>query len=333
VREDQIALANFSRILRYDPNWNLLGEISNPTCAGIHDILFEGDTLWVAAARADLLLQFDLSGNLLRHYYLRDPSPMLAELGWKPPRLLSAAEIQNGKIDIRHPLNIEKESFDRAHVNSVCFLKNGDLLVSLGFVFGDKFAALLRLKIWLIRAGVWPVFKELNRHLQTLLGRKQKNTDANLVFKPARALSALVRITSEGKRSVALRLEKMTAPSHSLLLLPDQTVIYLNTTDGEVIHFDPDAMQVKSATKVTDGFLRGATALADGTILLGSLGEILFFDLRTRQLLSTMRITDHPKEAVYDIKVLPEHYATPPDSFEAHLAQAADSLNAADKAS
>ena len=38
VRPDQIALANFSRIVRYDPQWNILGEISHPSCAGIHDI-------------------------------------------------------------------------------------------------------------------------------------------------------------------------------------------------------------------------------------------------------------------------------------------------------
>ena len=322
VRDDQIALANFSRIFRYDPQWNLLGVISHPSCAGVHDILFKGDTLWVAAARADLLLQFDLSGKLLRHFYLRDPSPALDQLGWKPPRLLSVQDIQEGRLELRHPLNIEKESFDRAHLNSMGLLKNGDLLVSLGFVFGDDFAALLRLKIWLIRKGIWPVFKELNRRLRIVLGRKQKNMDAALVVKPAKAQSALVCISPEGKRSVLLQLKNMSAPSHSLLVLPDQTVIYLNTTQGEVIHFDPQACQVLSTTKITDGFLRGVTALSESTLLLGSQGELYLFDLPARKVLSSFKITDQPKEAVYDIKLLPEHYADPPDSFAEHFDQA-----------
>ena len=70
ARPDQIALANYSMIFRYDPQWNLLGVITHPSCAGIHDILYDGITLWAASARTDMLVQFDLQGNLLQYHYL-----------------------------------------------------------------------------------------------------------------------------------------------------------------------------------------------------------------------------------------------------------------------
>jgi len=60
--------------------------------------------------------------------------------------------------------------------------------------------------------------------------------------------------------------------------------------------------------------------LSDQALLLGSKGKILTFDLSKQSLLSTMKITDDPLESIFDIKVLPPHYALPPVSFPEHLA-------------
>lgn len=316
VRPDQIALANFSMIFRFDPQWNLLGIITHPSCAGVHDILFWEDSLWAAAARADLLLQFDLAGHLQRHFYMRQPSLALQELGWRPPTLLNDEMIRKGKIDFRHPRQVEKETYDRAHVNSLCFLSNGDMLVSLGFVFDDKFANLLRLKIRLIQWGVWPLLKTVNRWAQRALGKKQKNMDQNLVVKPAQAKSAIVRITPDGQRSLHLPLKNITAPSHSLLALPNDTTIYLNTSDGSILHIEPEHGQLLSNTKVAEhGFLRGVTRWNERTLLVGNRGELIAFNLANCTVSERWRITGDPNEAVYDIKELPPHYALPPVSF------------------
>ena len=316
VRPDQIALANFSRIVRYDPQWNILGEISHPSCAGIHDILYEGDTLWVASARTDSLFQFDLQGKILRHIYLRDRSPILKTLGWDAPRLLDADGMRRGATDFRDPRTHEKETYDRAHVNSLVILSNGDLLVSMGYVFGEQTAALLRWKIGLTKLGVWPLLKKANAVLRRLSGKKEKNMDNALVVRPASAQSAIVRITPDDKRSVCLSFSGMTAPSHSLLLLADGTGIYLDTTNGAVLHFDPAGGRILSSTVVTDGFLRGGTLLDEHTLLLGSRGELITFHLPSLQVLGRLPISADPKEAVYDIKRLPEHYALPPLSFD-----------------
>jgi hypothetical protein len=63
VRPDQIAIANASVIYRYDPQWNLLGIISHPSAAAIHDIHFHEERLWLTAARNDLVMQFDLEAS------------------------------------------------------------------------------------------------------------------------------------------------------------------------------------------------------------------------------------------------------------------------------
>lgn len=320
VRPDQIALANFSFIQRYDPQWNLLGVITHPSCAGIHDIFFDGDSLWVAAARADLLMRFSLAGTLMDYIYLRQPSPAIEQLSWQPPILLDEEQILNGRIDFRHPQSVEKETYDRAHVNSMCRLPDGDLLVSLGFVFDDQYASLLRLKIRLIQWGIWPALKALNRGVQRALGKKQKNMDQNLVVKPVKAQSALVRINSDGERSLILKMNHITAPSHSLLALEDRSVVYLNTTDGTVLHIDPHYGRVLSTTQVaTGGFLRGVTPLDERRLLVGNRGEIIVFDLPARTVQDRIVLTADPNEAVYDIKELPAHYALPPLSFSEHF--------------
>ncbi|MFM8321417.1 MAG: hypothetical protein ACKOC5_10915 [Chloroflexota bacterium] len=322
IRPDQLALANFSMIFRYDPHWRLLGALTHPSCAGIHDIQFEDDTLWVAAARADLLLQLDLQGRILQSFYLRDPSPAVQQLGWKAPVLLDRASIQRGATDFRHPHSVEKETYDRAHLNSLCRLENGDRLVSLGFVFDEQYASLLRLKIRLVRWGIWPALKRANRSLRSLTGKKQRNMDQNLVVKPARARSALVRIAADGRRSLALALPGITAPSHSLLALPDRRVVYLDTTHGDLLHIDPDEGRVLSRTSVAEnGFLRGVTPLDRDCLLVGSRGELITFHVGNRQVLQRMQISADNQEAVYDIKELPEHYALPPLSLAEDFAR------------
>jgi hypothetical protein len=319
VRNDQIALSNYSMIYRYDPQWNLLGVVTHPSCAGIHDIMFEGDTLWVSSARTDMVMQFSISGELLRYFFMREPSPATDALKWNPPVLLKGDQIYEGVIDFRDPRTHEKETFDRAHVNSVCVLPNGEVLVSMGFIFGGDFAALLRLKKQLVKWGVWRGFVAVNRRIRNAFEKNSKTMDDNLITKPAKAQSAVVRISSDGTRSLCFVLPNVTAPSHSLHNLPDGTVIYLSTTDGSVLHIDPRSGDILSSTKVTDGFLRGITSLDDRTLLLGTRGELLTYDLSAKRVVKRMKIPMDLNEAVYDIKRLPSHYSMPPLSFEEHF--------------
>ncbi len=346
IRDDQIAIANSAAVFRYDPQWNLLGVISHPSCSAIHDIAFQGDTLWVTSARTDLLLQFSLEGELLWSYSMRDPSPALAKLRWKPPILLSADQVRRGEVDFRNPLTHDQETYDRAHVNSLCFCPpDGAMLVSLGQVIGSEQAFLLRLKGKLIQIGLWKTFLALNRGINSALRALQggatkggrKDLHSELVVRPGKSLSAVVRISADGAHQLCLAIPDVSTPSHSLIAVEDDaqrpTALYLNTTAGAVVHFALETVhgdgerstecagEILSSTTVTDGFLRGVTRLDGQTFLLGSKGELIVFDLSTRTVKDVFRITDDTNESVYDIKILPPHYATPPASFEEHFAQ------------
>jgi hypothetical protein len=146
--------------------------------------------------------------------------------------------------------------------------------------------------------------------------------DQNLVVKPAKAQSAIVRITATGERSLTLKLKDITAPSHSLLALNDGSAVYLNTTDGSLLHIDPQARSLRSATQIaTAGFLRGVTTLDKSRLLVGSRGELITFNLAGKVVEERQQLTADPNEAVYDIKELPEHYALPPVSFAEHFTQ------------
>jgi len=318
IRDDQVIISNYSVIFRYDPEWNLLGTFTHPSCAGVHDIMFQGETLWVTSARTDILMQFSLSGELLQHYYLREPSPVLEELKWKPTLLLQPDQIRKGSINFLDPRTYDFGEYDRAHVNSLCILPDGDLLVSLGLIVGNDFETILRLKDRLIELGVWSKLMVANRRIRSALGtRKDKHT--KLIVLPVKGKSAIIRIAREGHNSLCLEFPKATVPGHSLLLLPNNTVVYLNTTEGTVINFDPETCQVLSTTGVGEGFLRGATSLNNQTLLLGDKQDLIMYDIRVNQVVERIRITADSKEAVYDIKVLPPHYDLPPNSFEEHF--------------
>jgi hypothetical protein len=322
VRAEEIALANSSAIFRYDPDWQLLGVITHASCAYIHDILYHGDSLWVAAACADYLLEFSLSGQLLKYYYLREPSEALESLYWNPPLLTNEQGIRNGVIDFRDPASHEHIIFDNAHVNSLGFLKNGDILVSMGMVISEKFAALKQVKMWLMRHGVWSLVLVVNRKLRELLRRKSKNLDDTLVAKPVKAQSAVVRITRNGKRHLSLALKNITTPSHSLLVLPDETAIYLNTSESAIIHFEPFSGTILSSTSLSKGFLRGVCSVDEDKLAVGSKDQVIIFNLLGKSVSCCLSITDDPSEAIYDVKVLPDNYKLPPLSFSEHLKRA-----------
>jgi hypothetical protein len=318
IRDDQIALSNASMVFRYDPDWNLLGVISHPVCACIHDICLDGDALWVTASQTDLLFKFDFTGRVLDYYYARQLSPVTEELGWTPPLAFKPDEILDSKIDFRDPGTHEKEVFNRSHLNSVCVLSNGDILLSLGLVLGGGHARLLRLKKLLVKFGVWPVLLDANRRIRSRFHLK-RDVHSDRAIRPVTARSAVIRMAPNGIFGLSLVISDITAPSHSLLEAPDGTVIYLNTTQGCVLHYEPQSGDVISLTKVTDGFLRGVTLLPDGLFLMGSKNELITFDLGARRVKARSRISDNPNEAVYDIKVLPDHYSLPPISFRDHF--------------
>jgi hypothetical protein len=311
---DQIAIANASYIYRFDYQWNLLGVTSHPLSMAIHDITFQENTLWVSSARNDLLLQLDYSGRLIRYFYFRAMPLITRILNWNPPVLLSQLDIEQGGLDFRNPLTNDEEVYDRSHVNSVCVLPDGELLVSLGMIVGARFSLLLRLKRWLINNNLWERLLAINRQISATL-RMQNLPHTDLIIHPVKGISTVILLDAEGKPSIPLILSNVSVPSHSLHVLSDGSACYLKTTSGEIVHFEISSRKVFSSVKVSEGFLRGICPLSESLFLLGSSGELLYYNLMTCQVEGKITITSEPFEFVYDIKCLPPHYHMPPPDF------------------
>ncbi|MBN1535533.1 MAG: hypothetical protein JW908_02290 [Anaerolineales bacterium] len=311
INDEQIAIANASYIYRFNPNWTALGIISHPSCTAIHDILLSDNGVWVTSARNDLCAFLEYSGNMREFIYLREYGISLKGLGWLPPIVMDADNIPNSDIDFRDPRTNDDEKYNLAHVNSICFLANGDKLISMGLVLNSKAATLLKVKKWLYDAGYWQTILAFNRKVRETL-KLRKSMHSELIVSPSQGISAVVRVADKGEVSLCLTLDRINTPSHSLLPIHDDVVIYLNTTKGEVIQFNHDSGHIISTTKVTDGFLRGVTLLPDGNVIMGSKGDLIVFDLNDQKIISSIRISSDPNESVYDIKILPAHFDLPP---------------------
>lgn len=320
VRPGEIAIANPSLVFRYDRSWNLLGCTTHPSCAGIHDIAFEGDSLLLTSSRTDTLFQFDLQGRLLEHNHLRTSARSVEGLQWAAPTLLTDGQIEEGSLDFRDPGTHRQEDYDRAHLNSVCSLPGGDRLISLGQLITPNFARWIGAKNTLIRMGVWPWLLRINRGLARAF-HLRRDLHSDLIARPAESSSAVLRLSAGGGASLCLSVPDVTAPCHSLLRLADETVIYLDTNSGSVIRFHPDRAGVISTTKVTEGFLRGAAQIGDDTLALGSKADLLIFSLGEGRVISRFRLSEAPNESVFDIDGLPSEFPLPPESFARHLVE------------
>jgi hypothetical protein len=127
VGDGEIFVANYDTIFRYDLSWRLLGLISHPQCADIHDIALRDGRLWAASTRNDRLMEFDLDGRLTD---CLNPWDMgLIEDAFRIWRGVGV-----GADDLRDPRTHDKAQTDCLHLNSFAFASSGDLIVSLGQV-------------------------------------------------------------------------------------------------------------------------------------------------------------------------------------------------------
>jgi len=318
IDQDRIAIANASTIFIYDNLWTPLNYLWHPSCAGIHDISLQNNLVWATSSRNDLLLCLDFDGNIVRSYDLRRYSPVKNLSQWKLNPMLTEKEVLEGKIDFRDPRTHDNAFTDTLHVNSFEQLKNGDLLISCGLIravnnfhlhkINNK---LKRTKFRDITPAIFHLLKEIFFTSETNNKERDKNKKKDLI-------SLLLRVEKNGRVCPSLVLTGCSVPSHSIRLLRDGSAIYLNTTTGEIINFDPANDQILSNVKIGTNFLRGATQLSDNTLLLGDNNHIIHFDLYEKKIISKTAISTNTFDAVFDINVLPEEFKLPPESFIKH---------------
>ncbi|MBI5298005.1 MAG: hypothetical protein HY869_21220 [Chloroflexi bacterium] len=322
AREGEIALSNYSGVFCFDRHWNLTRTFSHPVCASIHEVLFDGDGVMVASTGTDFFLRFDAQGGLTSAWFVHDDRVIARQAGIRKSPMTGRDMLSSG-IDFRDRRKPLSQEYDKTHLNSIDRCPNGDVLISLGQVVDAQFSTLTRLKAYLITLGVWEWLLKINRGIRGLL-RLKKRKLSELVVQASRSRSAILRLSPDGKVRLVLLLENISNPSHSVRALADGSAIYLDTTNGSVIHFDAETGALLSTTEVTDQFLRGAVRLPDGRFALGAGNEVLIFDLALRQVVDRIRFSNNPLESVHGLNLLPPDFDLPPDSLQAKFGRVVD---------
>jgi hypothetical protein len=321
VAGNRIAIANASTIFLYDEEWTPITYFYHPSCAGVHDIVLDGETVWVTSARNDILCQLDFTGKMLNYYDTRTFASILTDPKWKPPVFLTREQILNGTIDFRDPRTHDEVFADASHANSLAKMANGDLLLSCGLLKKQGHLRLLYLKNWMIRAHLWEHFESVNRFFRKKLFKMENRHVGELVVQPAKGSSAIFRVGKNNQVTKCLTLPDATAPSHSVRALKDGSAIYLKTTNGELIHFNPENGEIYAVDQVGGQFLRGATELEDGTLILGDNNKLIHYDLKKHQPIFSLLASPDDMEAIFDFAVLPVNFTLPPESFVNYHAQ------------
>lgn len=311
---DRVAVANASTIFIYDENWKPVNYFFHPTLAGYHDILLTEQGVWVTSARTDILALMDFDGKIVRYFNLRSYD-LINQYSKRPIRpFLSDHSIQSGKFDFRNPLSHDSAFTDVLHVNSFAFLDDGDLLISCGLVRVVSRYYFHKLNNQLKNTVFADLLPKLYDSYENLFKKNKTKFEAAKITKE-KSYSLLLRFPNSGPVTQCLVLEQCFVPSHSIRILRDKSAIYLNTSSGDLIHFDPITNEIFSSTKVGENFLRGACQLPDETLLIGDNNILIHFDLENRKVLSKTQFSADSTEGVFDIKLLPENFSLPPDSF------------------
>lgn len=318
---DQVAIANASTVFLYDREWRPITYFWHPTSAGIHDIELIHDQIWVTSSRNDLLLCFNKQGTIVRHYDLRRSATVKALAPRVLNPLMSKAEIISGKYDFRDPRTHDLAITDALHINSLAFLDNGDLLVSCGlFRVVDKLQ-LHKLNNFLKMHPFLNRLPGMILKLKPVIKKDKTDSFEAAPISSKQSLSLLLRISHNDQQQPGLMLTECKFPSHSVRILQDKSAIYLNTTSGEIVHFNPVTDEILCITKIGTKFLRGARQLPDGSLIIGDNNYLIHFDLENQQVISRLPLTEDLAEAVFDINLLPNHFELPPLSFVKHHEQ------------
>jgi uncharacterized membrane protein len=304
----------------YDKNWNPINYVWNPICAGIHDIELRNNSVWVTSSRNDLLICLDFNGNILQYYDIRNFHEINEHSAIKIKPFLDEDQILNSTINFRDPRTHDHSVTDMLHINSLAFLGNGDILLSCGlFRFVDDYL-FHRINNTLKRSIFSQILPSVYRLYKRSFHKKEISSFEALPISNKSTHSLLLKITNQGVITPNIRIDHCKVPSHSVRILKDKSAIYLNSTSGELIHFDPEKGAIFSKTFVGKMFLRGARELIDGSILLGDNDYLIHFDMVKKQVLSRTNISPNSSEAVFDINILPEGFKLPPESFpELHM--------------
>lgn len=318
IHGECIAIANASTIFLYNNVWKPLGYIWHSSCAGIHDIHLLEDSIWVTSSRNDLMFCFDLNGNIVNYFDVREMNIIKKYSKHQIKPFLYDDQIINGKINFRDPRTHDHAITDALHVNSFIVLKNGEFLVSCGLLRIIDARLLHKINNFLKQTIFSSIYSKSYQLYRKLLKLEEGAQLEDTAISKEESLSIVLHLFDDISEKKGFFVYKCTVPSHSIRLLDDDKAIYLNSTSGELICFDLINNEILLREKIGEKFLRGATIMEDQSILLGDNNELVHFDILNKKIASRTLISEDPAEAIFDIHILPENFSLPPESFVDH---------------
>lgn len=314
IMGDSLCIANSAAIFHFDKNWRLLNTLSHPAGADIHDIAFHNGYVWAMSSRNDLVLTFNLNGQL---HQLLNLYPLWGATQHSLPKRTSRLTdhaMTAGKLDFRDPRTHVKRHYDHLHANSLAFCPDGSMLFLLGMVTSLRSELLLEIKTAMQKYGGWKAVVWLNQLLIRWFHlRPPKQTE--LATGLATGHAAILQLQPNGKPTIPFMSHKTIVPIHSLLLQSDGTVLFHDTNAQEIVHLQLSSGTILARIEVPKGFLRGLTQVNENFLLAGNQNYIQLVDLKKQRLLDQLQLSSNPKESVYDIKVLPFTFHPLPDRF------------------
>jgi hypothetical protein len=313
---NRFVVANTERLFVFDRQWQMVGELSNPRTADVHEILAERDGVWVTCTACDLLLKLCWEGTVLDSWSWRRDRRLAAQFGFE-----SLPDLSEG-LDYRDPRQRGHDVQDVGHMNAVTRAREG-LVVSLGRVLTPRAYRSRRLKRLARKATgrvaiARPALAALTRrHLRKMMADVLPLPDRGsgssaLVLVPDRTAS----LESTPAATLLLRQDGIGLPNHNVLEV-DGLLVYNDTNGGRLVAHD--RRKDNSARSVgvpgSPGYARGLAWLEGETFVVGSQRPtaLHIIDLRAGRVTSSVVLGRDPWESASSIALVPDSFDDPPE--------------------
>jgi hypothetical protein len=301
VHGDRLLIANTEQIMIFDLSWNLVGKISHPLMAGVHEILTEEDGIWVTCASTDLLLKFAWTGELLTDWEWRRDESLRAALGFENLPAVNRA------LDYRNPDCLRQIVSNIVHLNGVSRGSEG-LIVSLGRILSVAEYRKLKLTRFMGVVGKSVGVKPRQQKLSPLPASTIENSS-----------SALVLLQEDGSTKVLKKIMGLRVPNHNVIET-EGCLVYNDTNGNRVVRTSIADKGSEMAVTIPGmpAFVRGMAQLSQHQFLVVSQRPAAIYqvDFQTGDLEPACPLYGHPDETVHAICILPARFNDPPARWE-----------------
>ena len=255
---DHLIIANAERLLIFDSSWKFVGEITHPWMGGVHDILVDGDGIWVTCATADLLLKVDWTGKVLADWEWRLDKNLTASFGF---RNLSQVD---RRLDYRDPETMRDGVHNTVHLNAVSRSPEG-LLLSFGRILSPAAYKKAKVASVLGRIAKYIGLKRRNHN------SKQEAMPGTPVPKIEGSSSALILLREDGSAKILKRIFGTSVPNHNVIQV-ENSLIYNDSNGNRVVATALDESSPDRCVEIPGqpGFVRGLAQLDKDSFLVGS---------------------------------------------------------------